>query len=375
TDPYEFINFTDIAGVDEYYLAIRYNDGDSPAGRRFYLGAFGLEADDAVDNDFGGPALYGHSNARWGFGVGAAPWFDPNTIESFSSKGGIPVTRNDSGGTQTPVFRQNPAFVAADGTSTSVPGFGNFFGTSAAAPNAAAIAGLLQEANGGARSLSWTETRNLFRDTAIDLGPSGYDDTWGWGRIDGLHAGILADGPFGNEAFLELNQFGNGTIRQDLVSNADLDRVYYFFDNGGTVTSTVDAPAYDVAQQVYQTSNESLIGLDSENFERDATSGFNPVVAWSGSANVEYRTVVFAEEDIDGFSTADNDSFVTINGPSAFTQDLNFSANGSSTETAFLGVNDADYFSFTVPATYAGGDVTFTADPTSTGLDVVVPPT
>ncbi|MEM1012291.1 MAG: S8 family serine peptidase, partial [Planctomycetota bacterium] len=267
TDPYEFLSYTNPSSTQtrNYYLAISYSDGDSPNGTRFFLGTFDINPGNTADNDWGGPAVYGHSNARFGFGVGASPWFNPTTIEPFSSTGGIPVTRSDSGVSITPQFRQNPAFVAADGVSNTFFGnSNNFFGTSAAAPNAAAVAGLLQEANGGARSLTWTETRDLFRDSAVDLGASGYDDVWGWGRIDALHAGILADGPFSNENYIELNQFGDGTFRADLISNTDLDRVFYAFDNAGFATTTVDAPVYDVAMQVFQTSNESLIGLDSE---------------------------------------------------------------------------------------------------------------
>ncbi|MEM7807306.1 MAG: S8 family serine peptidase, partial [Planctomycetota bacterium] len=374
TDPYEFLTLSNPSSSSStsYDISIRYIDGDSPGGTRFFLGTFDMEADDAVDNDWGGPAVYGHSNARFGFGIGAAPWFNPNTIEAFSSRGGIPVVRSDSGADITPVFRQNPAFVGADGTSTAVPGFGNFFGTSAAAPNVAAIAGLLQEANGGARSLTWTEARDLLRDSAVDLGSSGYDSTWGWGRVDGLHAGILADGPFSNESYVELNQFGDGTFRADLISNTDLDRVFYAFDNAGFATTTVDAPVYDVAMQVFQTSNESLIGLDSENRERDNVSENDPSVSWNAAIQTEYRTTVFAEEDIDGISAADNDANVTINGPSAFVQTLSFNASGVGSLGASIGANDADYFQFTVPATYAGGPVTFTADPTTAGLNPVL---
>src|SRR5262249_52038004 len=50
----------------------------------------------------------------------------------FSSKGGI--------------VRLKPDIAAADGVSVATPGFSPFFGTSAAAPHAAAIAGLVKSA-------------------------------------------------------------------------------------------------------------------------------------------------------------------------------------------------------------------------------------
>ena len=49
-----------------------------------------------------------------------------------------------------PVVRKKPDITAADGVSTSVPGFAPFFGTSPAAPRAAAIAALVLSGNPGA---------------------------------------------------------------------------------------------------------------------------------------------------------------------------------------------------------------------------------
>jgi len=78
-----------------------------------------------------------------------------NPVEIFSSDGprrffyradGTPVTPGNflaSGG----AVRQKPDIAAGDGVSTSVPGFAPFFGTSAAAPHAAAIAALLKSYN------------------------------------------------------------------------------------------------------------------------------------------------------------------------------------------------------------------------------------
>ena len=50
-------------------------------------------------------------------------------------------------GTPAPQVRQKPEITAADGVVTTVPGFARFFGTSAAAPHAAAIAGLVLSGN------------------------------------------------------------------------------------------------------------------------------------------------------------------------------------------------------------------------------------
>ena len=50
------------------------------------------------------------------------------------------------------VVRQKPDVTAADGVKTDTPGFSTFYGTSAAAPHAAAIAALVRQANPGATS-------------------------------------------------------------------------------------------------------------------------------------------------------------------------------------------------------------------------------
>src|SRR5215831_15743378 len=80
-----------------------------------------------------------------------------NPVEPFSSDGPRRIFYDPAGNAITPgniLFGTNggqalqkPDLAAADGVSTAAPGFGSFFGTSAAAPHAAAIAGLLLSFN------------------------------------------------------------------------------------------------------------------------------------------------------------------------------------------------------------------------------------
>jgi subtilisin-like proprotein convertase family protein len=76
--------------------------------------------------------------------------------------------------------RQKPDITAADGVQTSVPGFNPFFGTSAAAPNAAAIAGLVLSGNPG---LSPAEVREALTATAVDIVAPGVDNRSGAGVV------------------------------------------------------------------------------------------------------------------------------------------------------------------------------------------------
>ena len=83
--------------------------------------------------------------------------------------------------------RQKPDITAADGVSTSLADFTPFFGTSAAAPHAAAIAALVLSGNPGAGT---DEIRDAFDATALDLAPAGVDGRTGHGlvRADGVLA-------------------------------------------------------------------------------------------------------------------------------------------------------------------------------------------
>jgi hypothetical protein len=154
---------------------------------------------------------HGHSAAAAAFSVAATPaasfaappnpmgpfpnpFNSSNVSELFSSDGprrvffnpdGTPITPGNflfgsNGGT----VRQKPDITAADGTSTSVPGFSPFFGTSAAAPHAAAIAALLKSAG----SFTPAQIRTALTSSAIDIEAAGVDRDTGAGIIMAFQA-------------------------------------------------------------------------------------------------------------------------------------------------------------------------------------------
>jgi len=129
----------------------------------------------------------GHNGTLNAISVAASPWFDPTAPEDFTSQG--PVTRTLSPlGEAIPLqVLDKPIITSVDGTSTSVPGFSSFFGTSAAAPNAAAVAALLLELD---PSLTPNQIGNALTSTAQNIGAAGYDLVTGFGLINALDAAL-----------------------------------------------------------------------------------------------------------------------------------------------------------------------------------------
>ncbi len=127
-----------------------------------------------------------------------------NPIEPFSSDGPRKIFYNPDGSEITPgnllfatnggTTLQKPDITAADGTFTKTPGFLPFFGTSAAAPHAAAIAGLVKSAN---PALTNVQIKNIMTSTALDNMAPGTDRNSGFGIVMALPAvqAALAFGP------------------------------------------------------------------------------------------------------------------------------------------------------------------------------------
>lgn len=198
-DPVEFaaiINET--PEILPFYMVV---DRDSGSPRRLEIGInpnFAFSVNVPGENyavDFG--SVVGHSAARSAFSIGATGAVNNidgtanprlNIIEPFSARGFSIISFNPDSAPQFEV-RAKPDFVAADGVSvTGNGGFPDvFYGTSAAAPHAAAIAALVIDA--ADRPLSRTELRNVLAAGAKRRSPFA---TWGFGFIDASNSVRLA---------------------------------------------------------------------------------------------------------------------------------------------------------------------------------------
>jgi uncharacterized repeat protein (TIGR01451 family) len=152
--------------------------------------------------------------AAGAFGPGAPtgpfpnPFTTANMVEPFTSDGPRRVFYNAAGTAITPgnllfgtnggEVRNKPDITAADGVSTTLPGnsgLNPFFGTSAAAPHAAAIAALIKSVN---PALTQTQIRTALISTALDIMAAGYDRDSGNGIVMAYQAVAATPGAVGN---------------------------------------------------------------------------------------------------------------------------------------------------------------------------------
>lgn len=210
--PYEQISGlinTSTTTAATFYVAVDHYRGREPVLLHLLLrfsGPGGFIADAALAGD---RTIFGHSAAENASAVAAMFYGEIDTngsvfnplvqldVEPFSSLGGaLPFPIDDAGnrvaGTIPTVNK--PDITAPDGTNTTFFGndsgfdadtFPNFFGTSAAAPHAAAVAALLLDRSGG---LTPDQVYTILETTTREAETTGYDFLAGHGLIDARNA-------------------------------------------------------------------------------------------------------------------------------------------------------------------------------------------
>jgi hypothetical protein len=187
------------SGVAAFNIMITKFDGLNPQLLKYVVIDNGAGV---TINDFDtqSSTVYGHANADGAEAVGAAfyrntPEFgvSPASLEPFSSAGSTPIIFDTAGNRLAiPLIRHKPEIVAPDGTNTTFFGrdveadsLPNFFGTSAAAPHAAAVAALMLQA---VPTTAPERVYEILETTAVDMGPPGFDFDSGFGLIQADHA-------------------------------------------------------------------------------------------------------------------------------------------------------------------------------------------
>ena len=186
-----------------YYIFVQYKSGPVP---NFFKLVFFRDVSAVAPSNAAlltASTTYGHANAAGAISAAAvdfdySPGFGvtPAIVESFSSVGGTPILFDVYGNRLSqPVYRPKPVIAAPDGTCTtffgSYDGCYRFFGTSAAAPNAAAVVALMMEIE----ALSPAEVKEILQLTAMDMDnpytsgfDTGHDYATGYGFLNAYEA-------------------------------------------------------------------------------------------------------------------------------------------------------------------------------------------
>jgi subtilisin-like proprotein convertase family protein len=232
----------------ERLLIDKFAAGSTSSQPMMNLILFRGELDDALVTE---GATRGHSAALAAYSVAATPAadsFDPSTpdgpypgpftaaneSERFTSDGRRRIILDPIGAELCPGnrtsscaadVRQKPDITAADGVSCAAPGFFVFYGTSAAAPHAAAIAALMKHSVPAATP---AQIRTAIEGSALDIEAPGDDRDTGAGiimagaalaAVGGQPRALLDDGPpvrseaaGDGDAFVEPNETWTLTV-------------------------------------------------------------------------------------------------------------------------------------------------------------------
>jgi subtilisin-like proprotein convertase family protein len=261
--PFEFLGFNIPAG---FRVVIAASPGAELRAVRTVI--FGGEL--AIST---GASTYGHNSAADGFGVAAVDAAEaingvfvggPTTpVELFSSDGprrifydrdNNPINPANPGVTfasRGGVTRAKPDLAAADGVVTTLPagsGLNPFFGTSAAAPHAGAIAGLIKAA---VPALTPARLRNAMLTGTIDIAQAGTDRNSGRGIVSAFSA--LSRAGARPAVTLSLGAVTVRPLEADVILPGDAAQLTVAIDNGG------GAPATAVVAQLTSSSPDVLI--------------------------------------------------------------------------------------------------------------------
>ncbi|MCC2671438.1 MAG: outer rane adhesin like protein, partial [Armatimonadetes bacterium] len=189
--PNEVFNIVNNTGAaKQYELAIVHASGPVP-GRIKYVYHGSMTVNEWATNS---PTINPNAASVNAMAVGAIAYYAQESAEQFTSAGPSTILfAPDGTPLGSPEVRQKPDFASIDGTDTTffgqdaeLNGLPNFFGTSAAAPHAAAVAALVKEQF---PSLTPAQLYQRLKDLADpSVNTPGFDDLTGSGLINAYDA-------------------------------------------------------------------------------------------------------------------------------------------------------------------------------------------
>jgi hypothetical protein len=212
--PFEFLTYHNTSGSPKSVNVViaRYAGAASP--RLKYVlpqstwNVTYVEHAQSSGGDVVGPSIWSHNGGEDAVSTAAVPYDDSTTPESYTSHGPVTFYYGPVAGTTpaaplgSPLVLSKPDLAATDGGATSffgtlVSGRWRFYGTSAAAPHAAAVAALLLEK---VPSLTPAAVLGNMQATAHGVANGGTSDVVGSGLVDAAAAIEHALGGSGNTA-------------------------------------------------------------------------------------------------------------------------------------------------------------------------------
>jgi hypothetical protein len=284
--PFQFLSYeNNTGGLESYEIVIQNAQGPNPGEIKFV----NYGANDYGDVNFGtfatdSATINPHAAVPDAVAVGAVPFFDQRTTEGFSSYGPSVTFLFDANGNRlaTPLTVDKPNVLAPDGDSTTffggddINGYPNFFGTSAATPNAAGEAALILQAFPNDTPSEVYSLEESSADPDITGNSGSGTDQIGAGLIDAYRA--IYGGPTVVSPDVS-DSFSTGALEnQWQVYTSGAGRVQVTSANGPPVGSTYqlvmdgNANGYVLAQLDEATLNVDLAG------QQDVTLAFDQKV-------------------------------------------------------------------------------------------------
>lgn len=199
---FEAFGVDPVPAAGTYRVVVGRFEGPPARFKTIMVNASGLTAvqwNATNGTDTVGPTIFGHNASRSGATVAAVPYDNASTVEPFSSRGPAthchgPVVGTTPAAALPACFVEHVDVAATDGTRNSFFGSGGnpwrFYGTSTAAPHAAAVAALQRQAHPCAAPAQVIAAQVA---SGRPVGPFG-QDARGGGLVDAVTA-IASTGP------------------------------------------------------------------------------------------------------------------------------------------------------------------------------------